>query len=452
MLSWLKYVLVSVAVVGLVIFSGYMTTQHTANTRAVAEVDGAIKTALLGESRGLGLESGISKEEFVSAVIASVVETQKNHGKTVKIDYVFLDSSGSATEVDESVKSIQYVIEIVGEDGKVQSKAEKHLAIDLVAGLGGGNEGDNSIKTMTVVFEPGTENRSKNVDVPEGVINSVTVDNGSVSHTVSGDKLTLNVTDGMGKLVSGKLVQGGQKYIQGHPTEKYEDSDGYKGNLERYKVDGVDGFSDTKYVTNQSGSQYKDSEGYEGVLSKYVHSGEYLLTQSKSVSETRTSNTSTMQGTINYSSGGFTGTLTGGNVTSRQVEDGGEYKETGYWDSEEQYVRKGRGCKTHDWGSHTNDEMICIEYHPDIYVWEWVDVWVSTGEQWVPNYKTVYSRTYNGVTTSQTPKDTRIYRYQGMVTKNITETSKYAYRGYVTKTLQDDRVYEYTYMVTIKYK
>ena len=515
MLSWIKYVVVSIAVIGLVVFSGYMTTQHTANTRTVAEVEGAIKTALLGESRGLGLESGISKEEFVSTVIASVVETQKNHGKTVKVDYVFLDSSGAATEVDESVKSIQYVIEILGEDGKVQSKAEKHLAIDLVPGLGSGGDVAVGVKTETIEFALGDKERSKTVILPSaGNIESVTVDNGNVHYVKSGNSVTVTVNNGVENktLTGGGVVNEHTKYIDNHPIALYS-KDGYSGLLKKYGAGGNDEPELSKYVVNQPTSIYTDVEGYKGILKRYVASGEYRPAETKSVtnqtgsyynvggfvgtlsryvhsSQNVPAHTKTVTETItsdsypaseiSYNKDGYVGTCYGQGVET--VSTGVSGKWVTKYDrscvSYEDVVIPGYWKQTNHqcwWGGEPHNSAYYCGYQDQVWVPERVEhhcrdyEYINPREVWVEGETFEYRQTYSGQVTRPEKSET-VYRYKGNVTKPEVDTRRYAYmgevkkagtvgsedkyRGYVTKPREDTRTYEtgYKYTVKIKYK
>lgn len=136
-MGWYKHLILVFVVMGLIVYSGVLTIQQNNTTRSSLEVEGALKTALLGELRTTGNESGISKEEFIGEVIGSVVNTQKNHGKNIQINYVFLDKSGNATEVDEQIQSIQYEILVMGnnknEEGvyPVQSKAVNRISIEV---------------------------------------------------------------------------------------------------------------------------------------------------------------------------------------------------------------------------------------------------------------------------------------------------------------------------------
>ena len=473
MLSWIKYVVVSIAVIGLVIFSGYMTTQHTANTRTVAEVEGAIKTALLGESRGQGINSGISKEEFVSAVVASVVETQKNHGKTIKVDYVFLDSDGNVTEVDESIKSIQYGITVLGKDGKKQSVAEKHLSLDLFGDLTD-SEDYSDIRTENIFFLQGERNRSKTVTLPglQEVV-EIKVDNGSVNHTVSGGSITVNVSNGNKKLVSGELEPEDTKYVQGQPTKEYADADGYVGTLTKYTVSGGDIDKLSKYVTNQPKELYEDSDGYTGILEKYVHSGELIPEEKKVV---------TGQVSQNYNVGGFRGVL------SRYLYNTIQYPE----EKKNAYVYLGEkmGLVTYIMESHGRIAAVYIDTDFDMggtHNYSDADgfrgqLQIQAAENGNNCYPHAYqnlpagaryqcAQAYNVSASGEVKKpgrteyiyryqgevikpevDTRVQRYQGEVIKNGVTGEGYKYRGYVTKPKKDTREYEYMYSVTIKYK
>lgn len=135
MLGWVKYLIIVIGVMTTIIFSGVLTSQHTSNTRVAMEVDGAMKTAILGESRLMEedrRDNGISKEEIEGAIIGSISQTQKNHGRKVEIDYVLLDKGGNPTEEDGKIMSVQYQTTIYSRDNsEIQSKAVKRLSLDI---------------------------------------------------------------------------------------------------------------------------------------------------------------------------------------------------------------------------------------------------------------------------------------------------------------------------------
>lgn len=474
MLGWLKTLLVSGFVIGLVVFSGVTMTQQNSNTRATMEVEGALMTALLGDSRGQGMDSGINKDEFVTAVVGSIVDTQKNHGKTVKISYIFIDKGGNETTVDTEIRSIQFKTEIMNRKNPTEtdSVSEKRVTLDVIGNRSG--EVGNGLQTKVIVFEPGIESRTKIETVGTAAsIGSVTVNNGNVTHTVNGDKITVNVTGGTRNrtLVSGAITPAHTKYVQGESTPNYK-KDNYVGTLEKYASDGQVSPEDTIYVDKQLTPTYK-KDGYQGTLDRYVVSGEYIPEETKTV---------TNQTGSNYNSGGFTGILaqyvSSGKYTPESKQNimvnpirkiyyevyGGELKRELPSDfvlpsGVNQWVRpSGEGHGWFDYSFHYQTIRHIIGPYAPGYP-DGSRVHVATeyfdsemAEVVVPATDTRVYR-YQG-TVRKPGVDTRKYAYRGEVTKSSTDTLGYLYRGYVTKPQTDTRVYNegYTYTVTIKYR
>lgn len=442
MLGWLKTILVSGFVIGLVVYSGVTMTQQNSNTRATMEVEGALMTALLGDSRGQGIDSGLNKDEFITAVVSSIVDTQKNHGKTVKVSYLFLDKGGNATTIDEDIRSIQFKTEILNKKDPTQtdSVSEKRLAIDVIGNRDGAV--GNGIKTKVIVFEPGTENRTKTETISNlPTIESVTTSNGTVTHAVSGNQITVSVNGGVKHktLTGGKLTPAHTKYVQMEDNENYS-KDGYVGKLIKYTVAGGIKPEDTKYVTLHPTANY-DKENYKGTLERYLASGSYTPAETRYV---------TGQGSAYYSSGGFSGRI------DRYVASGYYLEEHGY--QERMLLRTGHGNQIN-----YNDGGYSGELYHSGYFWgdgislDGAHCWVQ-GCAWYIGY------------VFRPEIDTRVYKYQGDVTKPAVDTRKYAYRGLVkrvvsdtretkyqgnvTKPGTDTRTYkeEYTYVVTVKYR
>lgn len=458
MLGWMKTLLVSGFVIGLVVYSGVTMTQQNSNTRATMEVEGALMTALLGDSRGQGVDSGLSRDEFITAVVGSIVETQKNHGKTVKVSYIFIDKGGNETAVEEDIQSIQFKTEILNKKNPddADSVSEKRIALDVIGNRGG--VVDNGVKTKVIVFEQGIERRTKTESIGAApTILGVTVDNGTVTHTVNGNDITVNVNDGKDrkKLVSGALTPEHTKYVQGETTKGYQ-KDGYVGELEEYVSGGAAIPEDTKYVDKQASATY-NKDGYKGALERYVQRGEYIPAKTKTV---------TNQLTSTYSDGdGYRGALSayvysgaytpGVTIEVRDIyvywftKDGVSYEELNIVDNKGHstqytYVEKSGDIrllelasqKCHYWNSFSNGLM-------------------GQGCNVTYTFPSVDTRVYRYQgTVTQPGLDTRVYAYRGEVKKDSVDSLTKTYRGYVTKPQMDTRTYTdgYTYAVTVKYR
>lgn len=129
-------------------------------------------------------------------------------------------------------------------------------------------------------------------------VENVSVNNGEVSYTVNGNKVTINAKNG-------KIIK------QSNPTK-------YQKEVNEYLTSNSNSFS--------SSLDYNKEE-YSGKLSKdgdsYVDSGSYEPSTSKQVNEYRTSSSDSFASSISYNSGGYTGTLN---------KDGSSYVSSGSYE------------------------------------------------------------------------------------------------------------------------
>lgn len=146
-------------------------------------------------------------------------------------------------------------------------------------------------------------------------IKSVTVDNGTVTYTVNGENVTINVNNGSAySHYSPYMYSRNAGAIKSSSTDSFPDSipfssGGYSGTL--YKSgsstvsSGIYTPADSKFVTGQSSSNY-NSGGYSGTLSQYVASGSYTQADSKQVKFVRAAPSSE---TYYYNQDGYSGIL-----------------------------------------------------------------------------------------------------------------------------------------------
>lgn len=131
MMNWVKYLLVFILIFGVIIVGAVMNTQSKATQLSAQEVDVAMESALVGELRQESFK-GVSIEESVANLVADVVNTQKDFDTPTRIDYVFLDSAGSPTDVEEDITQIQFQIVVMDKSGKdVRALASKRVALDV---------------------------------------------------------------------------------------------------------------------------------------------------------------------------------------------------------------------------------------------------------------------------------------------------------------------------------
>jgi len=146
---------------------------------------------------------------------------------------------------------------------------------------------------FTVTFsENPSQEQSKVIALPSNYdsIDSVTVDTGDVDFSISGNEMTINVSNG-----------------KASSKESY-----YNPTLSSKEESFVD-YSDTNSFP--SSVSYSDEDGYSGTIlatsPAYVVSGVYTPGSSKTITETQTvANPAYLPETLEYSKSGYSGTLT----------------------------------------------------------------------------------------------------------------------------------------------
>lgn len=130
-MMWWAKILLTCGVFGILIFTGNkLFTQQKVNTLTIQEVSLGLQYQSLGMLRDEG-KATIDMEETVDELIVQVCNVQKNHGKDIRISYVFLDENANVTEVEEEVESIQFKVELLDGNGEVVSSAERRLALKV---------------------------------------------------------------------------------------------------------------------------------------------------------------------------------------------------------------------------------------------------------------------------------------------------------------------------------
>jgi hypothetical protein len=323
-------------------------------------------------------------------------------------------------------------------------------------------------QTMTVVFdESPNQTMSKTVTIPNlAKVESVNVDNGTVSYSQNGKDVTLQVSNGnvyRSQWNSYKY----SKYVTDYATSSYQ-----------Y------GFSSTKY--------YSDYEGYSGYLSQsgspYVISGSYIPSDSKTVTDYRiSSSTSDFPYSIYYNQGGYSGTLyqsgspyvnsintfpnytTGKVIGTTDPWEEPSYSPTtyGYWTRTNVISGKAKrvyvyapswgrysvgyyvpytGAECYTWLSHGGS------YSPEGCNYDWWDYYYNHGGNKIFKWDSYSSLRDAYITYWSWTAQFYQYRqdYSGVVTKPPVDTRVWRqdYAGYVYKGGYD---YYYRYVVTIKY-
>jgi len=179
------------------------------------------------------------------------------------------------------------------------------LILSSVANLNVNRVYADTVLEQTITFdESSQQSRSKTINIPKIYkVNSISVNTGSISYSLSGEDLTINVGNGNATrnvYIPNKYA----KYVSDYITN----------------------------VTNEFGSttNYSDSDGYSGALSKsgnsYVINTSVQPGSSKTATDSRSSSSNNLPSAVSYSDkDGYIGTLYGQGVTTSTVQTGGSY-------------------------------------------------------------------------------------------------------------------------------
>lgn len=127
MFSWVKYLLmISIFIVSaiMVVQAGF---QHESNVHATQEVQGILKSSIVGELRE-NSSAIVDKKSVLTNLIIDIARSEKENGNDIQIDYVFLDSSGQITEDEHEIAGIQYVVKLL-KDGDIKSSSTERIML-----------------------------------------------------------------------------------------------------------------------------------------------------------------------------------------------------------------------------------------------------------------------------------------------------------------------------------
>lgn len=170
-------------------------------------------------------------------------------------------------------------------------------------------------KSLEYQFNDSTSSSRSNTFTIDNLIciDEISVDNGSVTYSISGNKVTVNVSGGSSR-------------------SEY-DSSKYSKSVSDYKTSSADSFSS---------SMGYSSDGYTGTIYKdgnsYVSSGSYTTSDSKTVTANKTDELVYTNGipnrqlprSMNYNENGYSGTLTIARVVYPSEEQMLDYAEKSY--------------------------------------------------------------------------------------------------------------------------
>lgn len=122
-----------IATLGIISVTHYHNL-YVMNTRTSNEFQVMNNTMNVGEVRKNYEDSKdislFDKEELAARALLEMTSIQKNHKLEMKVNYVFLDDEGNATEDDSKIRSIQMKIDYHNALGKVVSSTVNHFKVD----------------------------------------------------------------------------------------------------------------------------------------------------------------------------------------------------------------------------------------------------------------------------------------------------------------------------------
>lgn len=136
MTSPMKWVFPAILIIALVLGVAYFSSIQNINTNTIDEVEvlgdvlnlGTIRTEI--DDNGNVDGQFFDKDELIANLTSEIISVQKNHPYDIKLDYVFFDENGEVTENDKDIRSVQFRVQYLNDEGEVKATAEKHLAIN----------------------------------------------------------------------------------------------------------------------------------------------------------------------------------------------------------------------------------------------------------------------------------------------------------------------------------
>lgn len=139
MMTPFKWTFVSIVGLVFMLVVVYASSMQNLTTRSTGEVEVLKEALAVGEIRseideqGMITETHLSKDELIANFIGDIVSVQKTHPYDIQLDYVFYDKSGKITDDEKEIRSVQFRIQYVNDEGEVKGTAERHLAINQLS-------------------------------------------------------------------------------------------------------------------------------------------------------------------------------------------------------------------------------------------------------------------------------------------------------------------------------
>lgn len=128
MTSWLKYTSIGLIFFVAIFWISNIGIRHSSNVASVQEVQVGTESAQVGQMRN-NATNAFDKEALVANLLLEVTKSQKEQGKDIKVDYVFLNENGNITTRDNDIKSVQFRVQIIDDDGKVLSTSTQRMSL-----------------------------------------------------------------------------------------------------------------------------------------------------------------------------------------------------------------------------------------------------------------------------------------------------------------------------------
>ncbi|RRD96024.1 hypothetical protein EII15_20125 [Bacillus licheniformis] len=134
MVNYVKWIFGGILVGCIIFTAAYYGINQNGNTRTIREVETLLSTSVIGELRE-SQQIELDPKEVISNVVLKVIKVQKNHGKNIRIQYVFLDKKGVPTEENKHIDSVQFKVELLNGKNEIESQAEQRLSLNSIEDL-----------------------------------------------------------------------------------------------------------------------------------------------------------------------------------------------------------------------------------------------------------------------------------------------------------------------------
>lgn len=282
MMQWYKYAITGVFLILIVLWTYIYNTIQTSTLHTSADVQGILRSSMVGHPRSDGVDGGVNKDELIGNLVEDVIKNSRaNKHVKIRLDYTFLDASLNPTNDNKAIDSVQFRTALYTErDNELIGVSVRRIALDMVTKRLAGEP------TLTKEFYIGVlqaPDYTGDLVLPDAkkIVSMETVGSGggTVTYTESSEfetdkTVTITLSNGnklklassSGGLITSLEKEIDESYKQTSPN--YSDSEGYVGTLSPSVVSGEFQPSSRKYVESHDTEAYADEDGYKGTLTK----------------------------------------------------------------------------------------------------------------------------------------------------------------------------------------